>query len=50
MKLYYLTVNNSKKDVISKIMANTMEQAVVYFAKIKDLSIDDLLKIYTVVE
>ncbi len=50
MKLFYLTVNSNKKDIIAKVMTETLEQAVVYFAKVKDLSIDDLLKIYTIVE
>lgn len=50
MRLYYLTINKNKKDIIAKIMTNNIEQAVIYFAELKNLSIDDLLKIYTVVE
>lgn len=50
MKVFYLTVNNNKKDIISKVMTETIEQAVIYFSKTKNLSIDDLLKIYTITE
>jgi len=50
MKMFYLTVNGNKKDVISKVMTETLEQAVVYFSEIKNLSIDALLKIYTITE
>lgn len=48
MKTFYLTVNNNMKDVISKVKAESLEQAVIYFSEMKNLSIDNLLKIYTV--
>ena len=50
MKTFYLTVNNNMKDVIAKVKADTLEQAIIYFSKTKHLPIDDLLKIYTVVQ
>lgn len=48
MRTFYLTVNNNMKDVIAKVKTDTLENAIMYFSKVKNLSIDDLLKIYTV--
>lgn len=50
MKTFYLTVRNNKKDVIAKIVTETIEQAISYFSKVKKLSTSDLLEIYTVSE
>jgi hypothetical protein len=50
MKVFYLTVNSNKNDVISKVVTDSLEKAVYYFTQIKKLHKEELLKIYTVVE
>jgi hypothetical protein len=50
MKTFYLTIGNNKKDIIAKVFAENLQQAVDYFSKIKKLSKNDLLGIYTVSE
>ena len=50
MKTFYLKVRGNDVDIISKFRCDSLEDAVVYFAKTKKLDIDVLLKIYTVSE
>lgn len=50
MKTFYLTVKNNKKDIIARVVTETIEQAISYFSKVKKLSRADLLGIYTVSE
>lgn len=50
MKTFYLTVKNNKKDIIARVVTETIEQAISYFSKVKKLSKVDLLGIYTVSE
>lgn len=50
MKTFYLTVKNNKKDIIARVVTETIEQAISYFSKVKKLSKTDLLGIYTVSE
>ena len=47
MKTFYLKVLNEN---LNKCEAASMDEAVQYFAQIKQLSIDNLLSLYKVVE
>ncbi len=50
MSTFYLKTKSNDKDVVSKILAESYEDAVYYFAKVKKLSIKSLLDIFIVVE
>jgi hypothetical protein len=50
MTTFYLTIKDNKKEVIAKVKAETLEQAVDYFSKVKNLSKEDILKVYTITE
>jgi len=46
MKEYLLSIKNG--ETINTIKAHTLEEAILYFAKVKNLSQDSLLDIYSV--
>lgn len=39
-----------EKEVISKVLANSFEEALEYFCQVKKLKAKDLLEIYTITE
>ena len=45
---YFYSIKDSKKEHIWQLETDDKEDAVVYFAKLKKLSIDDFLKLYVV--
>jgi hypothetical protein len=50
MRTYYLKYNNLGKDIIMKIDANSLDQAINFFSKMKKLEKDDLLKVFIVTD
>jgi hypothetical protein len=48
-KIFYLKPKNCK-DVISKISIESLEEAIIYFSKVKKLSKKSILDIYTVTD
>ena len=49
MKTFYLNPKNSK-EVISRVLLETLEEAIIYFSKVKKLSKKSILDIYTVTD
>lgn len=50
MKTYYLKCNNSEKDIVNRIEAVSLDQAIKFFSKMKKLEKDDLLKVFIVTD
>ncbi len=50
MSIFHLKIKETDKDVVSKILAGSYEDALTYFSKLKKLSKNKLLSIYVVVE
>jgi hypothetical protein len=51
MKKYgFYTLNDSNKEIINRIYTNGEDEAVVLFSKMKNLNIDDFLKLYGVIQ
>jgi hypothetical protein len=49
MKTYGFFSNvDSSRDIIAKCKSNTLVEAIEYFAKIKNLSVPDFIKLYIV--
>ena len=50
MNSLYLLTNKNNKEVINKVDASSLTEAIILLAKIKQLDPDELLKIYKVTE
>lgn len=50
MKTYYLKYNNSAKDIVNRVDAVSLDQAIKFFSKMKKLEKDDLLKVFIVTD
>ena len=50
MNSLYLLTNKNNADVINKVDASSLTEAIILLAKIKQLDPDELLKIYKVTE
>lgn len=50
MKTYYLLSKNNNKDVIKKVEASTIDNAIEILAVLKRLSKEDLLNIFLVTD
>lgn len=50
MKTYYLLSKNNSKDIIKKVEASTIDNAIEILAMLKRLSKEDLLNIFLVTD
>jgi hypothetical protein len=49
MKTFYLKTKNCK-EAISKVALESLEEAIVYFCKVKNLNRESILDIYTITD
>lgn len=50
MKTFYLKQKSNKNEIITRIEAVSIDQAIKFFSRIKNLAKDDLLKIFIVTD
>lgn len=51
MKVYgFFAVNDSSKDIIAKCKLNNLNDAIIHFARIKNLPPEEFIKIYCVTD
>jgi hypothetical protein len=50
MRTFYLKYKNFENDIIMRIDANSLDQAISFFSKVKKLEKDDLLKVFIVTD